>query len=1042
MALRRAPQPKKFVPKIISKRTTGGSSSKTRELEAYNRKISEANRLIDQGYLKEAGSVFSGTSTPAEVQKRIDEANAKIAADAAAKRRAEEEATKALQTKKTVLQDILDRARQPTVAAYQKIKSTPNPNVRIKQDVETAMTLSKERSLNQGTAIIKSPRLDINYAQAEAAVANSTLTKNEQYTIVDNLRRRFDNLPKAEQAKVNSKLKQFGINLKRSSINAGAGFATGVALGVEGIVRTPEFIAELYANPTQTAVGTFEYAAEVLVKLGSRNPYLVGEALGEISTIYLTEKGINKAVQKATGAGRIDLNKIKDTLDEIGDPKVSSQAVKDRTLTEINKAADSPDKGVVTSSTNVIREINVEVPVVGEGKGRTGSGGRGKGGGGGKRPQLKFIETVKDGISVIEGIETVNGKVTKRFIGDSRIVGKTKFTNIIEQRLRKYNPNLINEVAVRRYATQIADKLELEGRRATFTETRRLKSDVFTRDPIKLEKSRLIRRNIRLTKTRIQSLERQLRKTRDTIKRRNIKESITRERKKLRDLEQRNDNIRKLPESALDSEVFDVDIGIEQELSPEFVKRQRERSRNQLKALDDLEAGLLGEITDARTIRTSKGLTVTDIKPIKAKRTLTSRKRSARGIQSKSIIDEIDFIERDIQSNIVDVDIEKPRKTPRGVIDLDIIEFEKRLESTIFEEGTTTNVRASKKTGKSKSFKEQKAARQRQIKEAAAKAKRNQELTNIENQILREAEADIRIADERGRTIQQKRQKTKKQRTNEFSDESVFGDIAKEIAGDLNIVGASSRVRGIFAGKTGQQTRQQSKQINAQNIIQKDIQDTIQDLESDLAQDFDVVQESDTRRGTQFRRPIVPDIETEIDIDITIDPLIEEPIIPIPRKKKRSKTVTMKKAKKRVQGYDVYFKKPKSNKLTKVNKKPRTKARAQDVRDYLIDNSVARTGRIRPAKRLSPIDELRKIEFDIPSGYSRKNKSKFRPGRKKKGKVKRTSGVSIEREIYLIDTAGEKRGLNAFKLAKKRRKKVSKVKKKSKTTKKVKRGKK
>ena len=116
------------------------------------------------------------------------------------------------------------------------------------------------------------------------------------------------------------------------------------------------------------------------------------------------------------------------------------------------------------------------------------------------------------------------------------------------------------------------------------------------------------------------------------------------------------------------------------------------------------------------------------------------------------------------------------------------------------------------------------------------------------------------------------------------------------------------------------------------------------------------------------------------------------------------------KKKKKKRGYNVYArpvkkKGQKKRKLIKVNRVPLSRIRAKDLRNYVVDTSLARTGRIKVTK-----GKPRKPLLNVPAGYSSGTKRKFRKYRIVKGrKVKLRRGKVIERRRRLLDTRQEKR---------------------------------
>ncbi len=134
-------------------------------------------------------------------------------------------------------------------------------------------------------------------------------------------------------------------------------------------------------------------------------------------------------------------------------------------------------------------------------------------------------------------------------------------------------------------------------------------------------------------------------------------------------------------------------------------------------------------------------------------------------------------------------------------------------------------------------------------------------------------------------------------------------------------------------------------------------------------------------------------------------------IVPIAKKKKR-RTRRIKKRKRR-QAYNVFArptkkrKGQKRSKLIRVNKRPLTKAGAKDLRNFIVDHSLSRRGRITRTKGIPKKSRLR-----VPSGYAKRTANKFRRTRIVKGKRKLLPKNSvIERRRRLLDTISERRGI-------------------------------
>ncbi len=189
---------------------------------------------------------------------------------------------------------------------------------------------------------------------------------------------------------------------------------------------------------------------------------------------------------------------------------------------------------------------------------------------------------------------------------------------------------------------------------------------------------------------------------------------------------------------------------------------------------------------------------------------------------------------------------------------------------------------------------------------------------------------------------------------------------------------------------------QKQKQRLAQKLSQKLTQKQIQRQRQRLRQ----VQRQINKITPRLRGPFVPGVPRVPRI----------PFIPkIKRKKKRKKKPKRKQKKK--QAYNVFArpikktKKAKRPKLVKVNKVPLRKKRARDLRNFITDTSLSRTGRIKKGK-----GKPRKPKLRVPKGYAKKTSIKFRRHRIVKGKRKLLpKGKVIERRKRLLDTVQERR---------------------------------
>lgn len=136
------------------------------------------------------------------------------------------------------------------------------------------------------------------------------------------------------------------------------------------------------------------------------------------------------------------------------------------------------------------------------------------------------------------------------------------------------------------------------------------------------------------------------------------------------------------------------------------------------------------------------------------------------------------------------------------------------------------------------------------------------------------------------------------------------------------------------------------------------------------------------------------------------------PIRPVTPIKSRIKKRKVKKKKKKIQrSYNVFArplkktKKQRKPKLIKINKVPLSRTRAKDLRNYVTDTSLARTGKIKATK-----GKPKKPKLKVPRGYAKRTTKKFRRYRIVKGKKKALpKGKVIERRKSLLDTRQEKK---------------------------------
>ena len=172
-------------------------------------------------------------------------------------------------------------------------------------------------------------------------------------------------------------------------------------------------------------------------------------------------------------------------------------------------------------------------------------------------------------------------------------------------------------------------------------------------------------------------------------------------------------------------------------------------------------------------------------------------------------------------------------------------------------------------------------------------------------------------------------------------------------------------------------------------------------------------------RQAESARKIQRLIEEPIPI-FSIRPKVRPPKKPKPVRKliplllRGKRKIVKKKEKKK--GYNVFIKR--KGKYRKVTPVPINLISAKDLRAYGLDRSTSRSGRILPTKKYaSP------TSYNIPRGYARDTRQKFRGFKQKKGKKTKLKRTIIERGKYLIDSVGEKKELGIFKLLARREKK-------------------
>ena len=134
-------------------------------------------------------------------------------------------------------------------------------------------------------------------------------------------------------------------------------------------------------------------------------------------------------------------------------------------------------------------------------------------------------------------------------------------------------------------------------------------------------------------------------------------------------------------------------------------------------------------------------------------------------------------------------------------------------------------------------------------------------------------------------------------------------------------------------------------------------------------------------------------------------------LIVIPPRFKKVKRRLVKR--KKVQAFDVLARPRKKKgakkipKLIKINKVPLSRINARNLRNKVLDTSLARTGRIRPIRGKPKRPLLR-----VPKNFAKQTKRKFRTFRRVKGKkIPLRKGKVIEKSRFLLDTRAEKRSI-------------------------------
>ena len=148
------------------------------------------------------------------------------------------------------------------------------------------------------------------------------------------------------------------------------------------------------------------------------------------------------------------------------------------------------------------------------------------------------------------------------------------------------------------------------------------------------------------------------------------------------------------------------------------------------------------------------------------------------------------------------------------------------------------------------------------------------------------------------------------------------------------------------------------------------------------------------------------------------------------RLKKKKKRKGRPKAFKKDQGFNVLARPTKKRKgqkrsrLIRINQKPLNQKSAKDLRNFILDTSLSRSGRIKPTK-----GKPKKARIKVPSSFSSKTRNKFRNFRTVKGKrIPLVRGGVIEKKTKLLDTKQERANISLRKRIKQLTKRPTKKK--------------
>ena len=228
-------------------------------------------------------------------------------------------------------------------------------------------------------------------------------------------------------------------------------------------------------------------------------------------------------------------------------------------------------------------------------------------------------------------------------------------------------------------------------------------------------------------------------------------------------------------------------------------------------------------------------------------------------------------------------------------------------------------------------------------------------------------------------------QATQQIKTIEQKAATIVKDIQKTKTRSRSISRSISKTKSIT--KTKQLQKQKSLQKQKQDNLQKQLQRQKQRLKLRTKQ----VQRLKLLRLGKIKPTVKAPPKG---IKLLIPPKL--------KKKKIKKVVVRKKGK---GSFDVFAKPVKGKRLVKVNKKPLSKTDARNLRNFVIDTSLSRTGSIKSTR-----GEISKPAIKVPIGFAKRTAKKFRSYRKRKGKrIPLKKGKVIEKKTSLLDTRQERK---------------------------------